>query len=99
MRRREFHQWLLGSAGTSVLGACGSSIDGTVTLQNGQARLTFSQFGALRTVGGSAVVNISGYSPIIVVRSSDTEAAALSATCTHAGCILAIRRAGEVHCD
>jgi Rieske Fe-S protein len=99
VRRREFHRLLLSAAGAGLLPGCGTSVDGTVTPVNGQARLTFAQFGQLRTVGGSVVVGVSGFSPIIVFRTGDSAAAALSATCTHAGCIMHARGANEIHCD
>jgi nitrite reductase/ring-hydroxylating ferredoxin subunit len=93
------HQLHLSAAGASLLPSCGNSLDGTVTPVDGQARLTFAQFAQLSTIGGSVVVGVSGYSPIIVFRTSDGEAAALSATCTHVGCILRARGASEIHCD
>jgi cytochrome b6-f complex iron-sulfur subunit len=49
--------------------------------------------------GGSVVVGVNGFFPIVVIRTSDTDAAALSATCTHAGCILHAQGANDVHCD
>ena len=62
--------------------------------------LSFTQFPSLRNVDGSAVVDVTGSFPIVVIRASDTAAVALSATCTHQGCILQPASSrSEIHCD
>lgn len=96
--RREFHAALLAGAGCALLG-CGNGAtpDGTVTPMMNQVTLTFSAFSKLRNVGGSALVEVQGSFPILVVRTSATEATALSATCTHAGCLVSLS-GGVVHC-
>jgi len=51
----------------------------------------------LAAPGGSAVVDVQNGFPIAVVRTGDATAVALSATCTHAGCIVDAS-AGGLHC-
>jgi Rieske Fe-S protein len=71
-----------------------------VSASGGVVTLSFSQFPELATVGGSVVVDVSGAFPIVVVRTGATTAAALSATCTHQGCIVHfVTTSGDVHCD
>jgi nitrite reductase/ring-hydroxylating ferredoxin subunit len=97
--RREFHALLLRAAAAGALAGCGP-FDGSAPLANGQVMLPFSQFPALRGAGGAAVVDVTGSFPIVVVRQSASQAAALSATCTHRYCIL--RYASDrqdVYCD
>lgn len=61
--------------------------------------LTFAQFPALATTDGSAVVNVSGGFPIVVVRTGATTATALSATCTHAACLVEYEASShDIHC-
>ncbi len=97
--RREFHQLVLAGAAASLLPAC-TTFDGTVTAQDGRVTLTFAQFPALAQAGGSAVVDVKDSFPIVVVRTGAAEAVALSATCTHQGCIMAFSAARSfVHCD
>lgn len=66
---------------------CGTSLDGAVTPANGEAVLTFVQFPKLATIGGGVVVDAGG-KIIVVVRTADTMATALSGECTHEGCAL-----------
>jgi Rieske Fe-S protein len=65
-----------------------------------QLTLTYAQFPALRNRGGSAVVSVKDGFPLAVVRTGDASAVALSATCTHAFCILGYDSAHQqLHCD
>jgi cytochrome b6-f complex iron-sulfur subunit len=97
--RREFNTLILAGAAASVLPGCRQpSFDGTVTPTNGSAVLTFAQFPQLSSVGGSALVDVTGSFPIVVVRSSATAADALSATCTHEGCLMNFQ-SNVIHCD
>jgi cytochrome b6-f complex iron-sulfur subunit len=100
LTRREFHTLALAAGAGALLPACASGIDGAVTPEAGQAVLSFTQFPKLSAVGGSAVVDVRGSFPIVVVRTNDATAVALSATCTHQACIL--RYAPDrmdIHCD
>ena len=73
-------------AGALLLSACGGApLDGNVTPANGQATLSFAQFPKLSTVGGGVVVDAGG-TLLVVIRTGDTSAVALSAVCTHEGC-------------
>ena len=69
------------------LSACngGGAVEGTVPATNGQAELTFAQYPKLATVGGGVVVDASG-TLLVVIRTGDTTASAVSAVCTHEGC-------------
>ena len=83
--RREFGL-LVAAAG---LAACGSSTAATLTPTNNLVTLGFAEFPALNHSGGTVVVDVKDRFPIAVVRTGDATAVALSATCTHAGCIMA----------
>jgi cytochrome b6-f complex iron-sulfur subunit len=97
--RRELHVIALASVGRALLGCNrGAPVDGTATPVMNEVTLTFESFPKLITAGGSAVVDVTGSFPIVVVRTSDTEAVALSATCTHAGCLVGFSGDNEVHC-
>jgi nitrite reductase/ring-hydroxylating ferredoxin subunit len=84
--RREFLA-VGGALVVSRLGGCGRGghIDGEVAPANGLATLTFAQFPQLSTVGDGVVVDAGG-TLLVVIRTGDTTAAALSAECTHEGC-------------
>ena len=100
LTRRDFHCLVLGSAAaalTPLTSAC-SGADGTVTPSDGKARCSFAQFPSLRTAGGSAIVDVKGSFPLLVMRVSDTSVSALSATCTHEYCTLVYRGSGDVGC-
>jgi cytochrome b6-f complex iron-sulfur subunit len=87
--RREFIVLVPAAVGASAfatLPACGSGVDGTVTVANGKALLSFAQFPSLMTTGGGVIVDTSDGRTIAVVRTDGTRAVALSAICTHAGC-------------
>lgn len=95
--RREFGGFLCG-AGLGLV-ACGSSTP-TLTPAGQQLTLTYAQFPALANSGGSAVVDVSGGFPLLVVRTGEGTAVALSATCTHEACILRYEAGpSELHCD
>jgi cytochrome b6-f complex iron-sulfur subunit len=66
-------------------GCGGSSVDGSVATSNNMATLTFAQFPKLQTVGDGVVVDAGG-TLLVVIRTGDTTATALSAECTHEGC-------------
>ncbi|MCU1281275.1 MAG: Rieske (2Fe-2S) domain protein [bacterium] len=95
--RRVFNLALCGA--TAELIACGSSLT-MVTPSGNQLTLTYAQFPALAMAGGGVVVDVKGGFPLAVVRTGDATAVALSATCTHAGCILLYQaNRSEMHCD
>lgn len=95
--RRTFNLFVCGVG--AGLFACGSSTT-VVTPSGNQLTLSYAQFPALAKAGGSAVVDVAGGFPLVVVRTGDTTAVALSATCTHAGCILRYEAsASDLHCD
>lgn len=94
--RRTFNLVLCGAAAELV--ACGSSRP-TLQPSGHQVTLTYAQFPALMSPGGSAVVDVQNGSPIAVVRTGDATAVALSATCTHAACLVGYDGAGNrLHC-
>jgi nitrite reductase/ring-hydroxylating ferredoxin subunit len=94
--RRTFNLLLCGAA--AELAACGTSLP-TLTPANDQISLSYAQFPALANPGGSAVVSVSGSFPLAVVRVDSATAAALSATCTHQGCILEFAPSrSQLHC-
>jgi Rieske Fe-S protein len=89
-RRRFLETTARAGAGAFVLAqlsACnsGGPVDGSVAATNGEAALTFAQFPTLATVGGGVVVDASG-TLLVVIRTGDTTATALSAVCTHESC-------------
>ncbi len=89
LSRRDFIGCTAAGACALALGGCnnGGTVNGNVNPQNGVAQLTFTQYPALMTVGGSAVVS-TPTATILVVRTGTTTATALSAICTHAGCVV-----------
>jgi cytochrome b6-f complex iron-sulfur subunit len=94
--RRTFTLALCGGA---TLAACGSSLP-TVTPAGNMVSLSYASFPALAAAGGSAVVMIKDGFPLAVVRTGDTTAVALSATCTHAGCTLEYAAdRSQLHCN
>lgn len=92
--RRTFNLVLCGAAAELV--ACGSSRP-TLQPSGNQVTLTYAQFPALMSAGGSAVVDVQNGFPIAVVRTGDATAVALSATCTHAACLVGYDGSG-LHC-
>ncbi len=94
--RRTFNLVVCGAA--AELLACGTSRP-TLTASGNQVTLSYAQFPALMSPGGSAIVDVQGRFPLAVVRTSDTTAAALSATCTHLACIVDYNAgANQLHC-
>lgn len=95
--RREFNLLLCGAA--VELAACGSSLP-TVAPAGNTVTLAYAQFPALASPGGAVVVGVKDSFPIVVVRTGDTSAVALSATCTHAGCTVGYDAPRDrIHCD
>jgi Rieske Fe-S protein len=95
--RRAFNLGLC--AGSAGLWACASSLT-TLTPMGTRLTLTYAQFPALRSAGGSAVVAVKDGFPVAVVRTGEATAVALSATCTHAACILDWDAGGNrLHCN
>lgn len=95
--RRAFNLGLC--AASAGLWGCGTSLP-TLTPTGTQLTLGYGQFPALGAAGGSAVVAVKDGFPVAVVRTGDTTAVALSATCTHAACILGVAAGGgQLHCD
>lgn len=94
--RRTFNLFVCGAA--VELAACGTSRP-TLTPTGSQVTLPYAQFPALMSPGGSAVVDVQNAAPIAVVRTGDATAVALSATCTHAACIVGYDGGANVlHC-
>jgi len=95
--RRAFNLGLC--AASAGLWGCGTSPQATLTPMGTQLTLSYGQFPSLRSTGGSAVVAVKDGFPVAVVRTGDTTAVALSATCTHAACILDVNAgASQLHC-
>ena len=87
--RREFLLSLAAIGFSAALVRCrnnGGGTAGTVAVANGKATLTFAEFPSLASAGNGVVVDVSGASPIVVVRKDATSAVAFSAVCTHQGC-------------
>lgn len=100
LTRREFCLVAASCAAAALAPGCRGGTAGTVTLVGNDAVLPYARFGALAAAGGSVVVDIAGQFPIVVVRTSESAAVALSATCTHAGCIVGYSAAlKDIHCD
>jgi cytochrome b6-f complex iron-sulfur subunit len=96
LSRRELNRLLaIGAAG--ALTGCSGSTQGSANFAQGVASLPFASFPALMGAGGAVTVDVPSRFPIVVARTSNTEAIALSATCTHAFCIMAWDGQG-VHC-
>ncbi len=98
--RREWCALVAASAAGALFSSCASAFDGSVTPESGRALLTFAAFPALATPGGGVTVDVRGGFPIVAVRTGAAAAIALSATCTHAGCVLRFASAPQnLHCD
>ena len=92
--RRAFLEAIgIASAAVAVLSSCvtnGANQPTAITTTCGASEcidLTDAANAALATAGGSMVIDAFG-DTILVVRVSDSEILALSAVCTHAGCIV-----------
>jgi Rieske Fe-S protein len=95
--RRAFNLFVCG-VGAGLVG-CGAATT-TVTPNGKQLTLSYAQFPALAKSGGGVIVDVAGGFPLAVVRTGDATAVALSATCTHAACILRYEASpAELHCD
>lgn len=88
LTRRQFNGLVAAGAGACLVGCNGGAPDGTVTPASGQVVLPFTRFAKLAAAGGSVVVDVSGSFPLVVVRTGVAAAIALSATCTHSGCLV-----------
>jgi Rieske Fe-S protein len=94
LTRRQFHL----AAGCGLLAACGASYP-SVAPNGTRVTLDFATFPSLASAGGSAIVDVTGWFPLAVVRSSATAASAVSATCTHQACIITSDGAAGWRCD
>lgn len=74
-------------AATAMLAACGAGSDATAPTLSGTATIKVSDYPALASVGGIAMVSIQG-SPLAVVRTSSSGFVALSRVCPHQGSIV-----------
>ena len=81
--RRTFLTRAMMSAALLALAACGAS-DGVTAPFSGNASLNVSDYPALASVGGIALVTLNG-SPLAIVRDSTTSVLALSRVCPHQG--------------
>ncbi len=99
--RRQFHALVAAGGAALLLPSCGkgASFDGSVTPSGGKAVLGFGDFPALAGVGGSAVVDVQSSFPIVVLRTAEAAAVALSATCTHQFCIMHAQGSSMIRCD
>jgi len=68
-----------------------------VTDGQGWQALSLADYPALATVGGSALVNISG-EPILIVHYEEGCFSALSSVCTHEGCTMEYQGGNRVVC-
>ena len=87
--RRQFHLVVGAGASAALASACTTGTQGTATFGGGVAHLSFMTFPSLANPGGAVTVDVPGYFPMVVVRTDPTSAVALSATCTHAFCLMA----------
>jgi cytochrome b6-f complex iron-sulfur subunit len=74
-------------AAAAVLAACAGGADATAPNLSGQATVKVSDYPALATVGGIALVSIQS-SPFAIVRTGTSSFAALSRVCPHQGSIV-----------
>jgi len=92
-RRRLLQNIGVAAAGMLLLEGClqqgGSSPNGSSTSCGSSTCIDLADPAndALTTVGGAVVVDI-GSDTVIVIRASETDVVAVSAVCTHAGCIV-----------
>ncbi len=82
--RRQFISASMMAAAAGALAACGGSSSSITAPGNVSLTLKVSDYAALASVGGVALVNVSG-SPIAVVRTGATTFIALSRICPHQG--------------
>ena len=92
--RRDFLARSSAVALTAVLVACGDDSDGGTTgPSNVNLTVKLSDFSALGTVGGIAVVS-GGSTPVAVVRSATATYRAFSLSCPHQGTTVSLSGAG-----
>lgn len=72
------------AAAAAALAACGAGADATAPSLSGTTTLTISDYPALSTIGGVALVTI-GSSPFAVVRTGTSTFVTLSRICPHQG--------------
>jgi nitrite reductase/ring-hydroxylating ferredoxin subunit len=103
--RRDFLQLIPATVGAGALSSLGSAcgpaprVEGTVIVMSGRALLRYADFPRLTQVGGGVLVETNGRMPLVVVRIGERAAAALSAVCTYASCLLEyLEVTQEVHC-
>ncbi len=89
LTRREFHLAVVAGASACFMGCNrGAPTDGSVSPDGTQVTLSLTRFPQLATAGGSVVVDVDGYFPLVVIRTADATATGVSATCTHASCLI-----------
>jgi nitrite reductase/ring-hydroxylating ferredoxin subunit len=74
-------------AAAAALAACSAASDATAPNLSGQATLAVSDYPALSSVGGIALVSIQS-SPFAIVRTGSSSFVALSRVCPHQGSIV-----------
>jgi Rieske Fe-S protein len=74
-------------AAVAALAACGAASDSTAPSIPANSQVDVGNYPALATVGGVALVSLSG-APIAIVRTSATSFIALSRVCPHQGGIV-----------
>lgn len=74
-------------AAAAALAACAGAADATAPSLSGQATITVSDYPALSSVGGIALVTIQS-SPFAIVRTGSSSFVALSRVCPHQGSIV-----------
>lgn len=82
--RREFLLRASLFAAAAALAACAGVGDSTTAPANVSTTIKVSDYPSLATVGGVALINVSG-SPLAVVRTGDASFVALSRICPHQG--------------
>lgn len=94
--RRRFVSRAVAAAAAALLAACGTAgVDAITSPLSGKLTVTLSQYPALATVGGVAVVS-SGSSRVAVVRTGQSAFVALSLVCPHEGSTISASSSGFV---
>jgi len=88
---------------TTTTGGTGTTTGGTGTTTGGTGTgtpenvINIAQEMALQRVGGAVIKTISG-TPLVIMRTSDTDFLVLSAVCTHEGCRVELPASGIINC-